>query len=287
MRIALQRLLVAGLWAALGRRNLVRLARFLSMESRLDLNAGVDANGEPLVRAAVARHAGRPFHVLDVGAHTGEWAQGMLDACAEAGRDGVRVHAFEPSRATFERLEQRFAGHPAAERIELHRRALGRRPGSGRLHVVHELAGSNSLYPAYGAEPAATEEVALTTVDAYLEERGIERLALLKIDAEGHDPEVLAGASEAIAGRAIEVAQFEYNVRWVDSRFFLRDAFALFEPAGYRLGKVTRKGIELYPGWHPELESFREANFVAFLPHWVERFPTLPWWHDPRRDGAR
>ena len=286
MRSALKRLLAAGLWTALGRRNLVRLARFLSMESRLDLNAGVDAHGEPVVRAAVARHAGRPFDVLDVGAHTGEWTAALLDACAEAGRDDVRVHAFEPSRATFQRLEQRFAGHPVAERLSLHRCALGSRLGSGRLHVVHELAGSNSLYPAYGAESAAAEEVPVTTVDAYLEERGIDRLALLKVDAEGHDPEVLAGAAEAIAARAIEVAQFEYNVRWVDSRAYLRDAFALFEPAGYRLGKVTRKGIELYRGWHPELESFREANFIACLPPWVERFPTLPWWHDPRRDGA-
>ncbi len=280
MKTALKRLLVAGLWGALGRRNLVRLGRFLSMESRLDLNAGVDANGEPLVRATVARSAPRPFHVLDAGAHTGEWTQALLEACAEAGRDDVRVDAFEPSGATFKLLEERIAGHPLGGRVTCHGQALSRRPGQARLHVVHRLAGSNSLHPAYGAAPLEVEEVATTTVDAFLQERGVERLALLKIDAEGHDPEILAGAAETIAARAVEVVQFEYNVRWVDSRAYLRDAFELFEPAGYRLGKVTRKGIELYRGWHPELESFREANFIACLPEWVERFPVVPWWND-------
>ncbi len=280
MKSAVKRLLVAALWAALGRRGLVRLGRFLSMESRLDLNAGIDANGEPLVRAAVARGAPPPLQVLDVGAHTGEWSAAMLEACAEAGVADVRIHAFEPSRATFRRLEQRFAGHRLADWLTLHRSALSRRPGTGRLHVVHQLAGSNSLYPACRKQPQAVEEVGLTTADAYAKEHGIERLALLKIDAEGHDPEVLAGAGELIGRRAVEVVQFEYNVRWVDARAYLRDAFELFEPAGYRLGKITRKGIELYRGWHPELETFREANFIACLPHWVERFPIVPWWNE-------
>ncbi len=280
MRTALKRLLIGGLWTILGRRNLVRLGRFLSMESRLDLNAGIDAHGEPLVRAAVARAAGRPFDVLDVGAHTGDWTAAMLEACSAAGRDDVRIHAFEPGGATFRHLERRFTGHRHADRLTLRQCALSRKPGPARLHVVHELAGSNSLHPAYDADPRKVEEVPATTVDAYVRDAGIERVALLKTDAEGHDPEILAGAGELIAGQAVEVVQFEYNARWIDSRSYLRDAFRLFEPAGYRLGKVTRKGIELYRGWHPELETFREANFVACLPHWVERFPIVPWWND-------
>ncbi len=280
MKSALKRLFVGGLWAAVGRRNLVRLGRFLSMESRLDLNAGTDANGEPLVRAAVARGAPPPLHVLDVGAHTGEWTEAMLEACREADRDDVRIHAFEPSRVTFRRLEERFAKHRRAGRLTLLRYALSRQPGRAELHVVHDLAGSNSLYPAYGAEPQEVEAVATTTVDSYVRENGIERVALIKIDAEGHDLEILAGAGELIARRAVEVVQFEYNARWIDARSYLRDTFRLLEPAGYRLGKVTRKGIELYRGWHPELETFREANFVAFLPHWAERFPIVPWWNE-------
>jgi hypothetical protein len=38
-----------------------------------------------------------------------------------------------------------------------------------------------------------------------------------------------------------------------------------------------------YPAWSPELETFREANFVAALPSWSTRFPALQWWNSCSR----
>jgi len=277
MRELAKRLLAATLEWALGRRGLVRLGRFLWMEGCLDGNGDVYSHGEPLVREVVVRHVDGPLRVLDVGAHTGEWAQAWLDACGRAGREDVYVHLFEPSAATFRSLRERFAGHPAADRLSFEPVALSSRPGRASLYVVHELAGSNSLHQAL--EPGAQEDVELVTVDAYAREKGIDHVDLMKIDAEGHDLEVLSGARTLLAAHKIEVIQFEYNVRWVYARHFLRDAFELLEPLGYRLAKLTRKGLELHAGWRPELETFREVNFVACLPRWTQRFPTLPWWN--------
>lgn len=31
---------------------------------------------------------------------------------------------------------------------------------------------------------------------------------------------------------------------------------------------------------HPELESFREGNYVACQESWVARFPRIPWWNE-------
>jgi len=74
--------------------------------------------------------------------------------------------------------------------------------------------------------------------------------------------------------------QFEYNHRWVFSRHFLRDAFEFMRPLGYEIGKVTPKGIEFYAGWHPELETFREGNYLACRAEWVNRFPRIEWWNN-------
>ena len=105
-------------------------------------------------------------------------------------------------------------------------------------------------------------------------------MTLLKIDTEGHDLSVVEGAGELLRTGSLDVIQFEYNHRWVFSRRYLRDAFELFEPLGYCIGKVTPHAIEFYKGWHPELESFREGNYLACRPEWMARFPRIPWWNE-------
>lgn len=274
-----KRLLAASLWRALGRRNLVRLGRFLSIEGRLDLNGGVHDHGEPLVREVVTKHSrgDAPLKALDVGAHTGQWTEALLAACERAHRE-VDVYLFEPSSATYRELQKRFERHAHRGRLTFERLALSRAPGTGSLHVVHELAGSSSLHEGELAG-AGRERVELSTVDDYAEQKGLDHIDLVKIDAEGHDLEVLAGARSLLTRRRIEVVQFEYNIRWVDSRHYLRDAFEMLVPLGYALGKVTRKGIEFYAGWHPEMETFREANYLACTPSWVKLFPRIRWWN--------
>jgi hypothetical protein len=149
--------------------------------------------------------------------------------------------------------------------------------------VVAPAAGTNSMYPPpvasqTAARQAATRQVETTTLDAYAERSGLARFALVKIDAEGHDLAVLRGARGLLAGHRIAVAQFEYNHRWILGRFFLRDAFELVQALGYRLGKLTPRGVEFYPGWDAELETFVEGNYVACDPGTAAKLPAVTWW---------
>jgi hypothetical protein len=89
---------------------------------------------------------------------------------------------------------------------------------------------------------------------------------------------VLRGARKLFAGQHIMAAQFEYNHRWIAARSFLRDAFELLTPLGYRLGKLTPDGVEFYPGWDAELETFVEGNYVACTAMTAERLPSVVWW---------
>lgn len=258
-----------------GRRSVVRAARFVTNRVRLDIANTIDGNGESMLQRGVIAAAppGRVC-VLDVGANEGEWSTSMLAAAAGAGRDAdLDLHSFEPSAFTATLLRSALG-----QRATINQLALSDRIGTGELYVVGPGAGTNSLH-GHDGPVEGTESIALTTVDSYCSERGIDRIALLKSDTEGHDMAVLEGARGMLTSGSIGAVQFEYNHRWVLSRHFLKDAFDLLMPLGHTLGKLTPHGVEVYPdGWDWELESFVEGNYVAFTPEVGATLPTVSWW---------
>lgn len=253
----------------LGRARVAKLARFVTNEIRLDRCNDMRINGEALVQRT-ARKMAHPV-VFDVGCHFGEWTSSLL---AQPGNSTL-VHAFEPSASSAAR-----ARAALGEAAVIHQVAMSSTKGRSALQIVHEGAGSNSLVPFTDKArmSGGVEVVELNTVDDFAAAQGIDEITLLKIDAEGHDLEVMRGASEHLRRNRIHLVQFEYNLRWIDARLFLLDAFELLTGHGYRLGKVTPRGIETYERWHPELESFREANYLAYLPQWSPALKTFPWW---------
>jgi FkbM family methyltransferase len=262
---------------ALGRRRVVRAARFIHRRACLDGPNHMDTNGEIWLQHQVVGLSPptERILVLDVGANVGRWSSTMLLAASQAGRlYDLDLHAFEPSAYTFTRLSEALE----SSRVTLGRMALGDQPGLSTLHVIAPGAGTNSLYESSLAGAISTETVRTTTLDDYAERAGLDgEIALVKIDTEGHDLTVLRGARGLLAGQRIMILQFEYNKRWIDARTFLRDAFELLVPFGYSIGKLTWRGVEFYPRWDVDLESFVEANYVACAPWAAARIPSVEW----------
>ena len=262
----------------MGQRHVIRAARFVFRRACLDVPNDMRSNGESWLQQHIIEFSahGRKIHVIDVGANVGRWSAAMLRAAALAGRlNDLDLHAFEPSAYTFARLSESLYGSS----VTLCQAALGERIESSILHVNALGAGTNSFHG--GAEPSThltTEQVPTTTLDAYAIHAELDRIDLVKIDTEGHDLAVIRGARGLLAGQRIAIVQFEYNHRWVYARSFLRDAFELFEPFGYRLGKLTPLGVEFYPRWHADLESFVEGNYVACSVQGAEKLPEVAWW---------
>ena len=101
-----------------------------------------------------------------------------------------------------------------------------------------------------------------TTVEEYCNLVNIKRIHFMKCDTEGHDMEVLIGAKALFKESRILVCQFEYNLRWIDSRHFLKDVFDLIVKLPYTIGKITPNGILYYEKYHPELDRFFEGNYL-------------------------
>ena len=233
------------------------------------------ANGESALQRWVIELApGGQVHVADVGANVGQWSLSMLAAASAANRAGdLLLHAFEPDTRAYARLARALDGVPSA----LSPVALSDRQGSTVFHVAAPGAGVNSLHP-FPTVGAARETVPIETLDCYAAGSGVPRFALVKVDTEGHDLMVLRGARTLLAEHRIAVVQFEYNQRWIFSRTFLRDAFEFLYDLGYRVGKLTQKGVEFYPGWDADLETFVDGTYVACDPALAGRLPVVPWW---------
>ena len=254
----------------LGRPLYGRVSRYLWRKAQLDAYDNFEENGESLLQRGLVENAdrGRPLTVLDVGANIGEWAGGLIGQVDRCGGPPLELHLFEPSVDAAAELRERFGGGEALRRVDLkvHELAVADEPGTAELARTAPTAGTNSLKVDPSDEIEDMRTVEVTTLDAFCEREGIDRVDFVKIDTEGNDLNVLRGASELLGREAIDLMQFEYNQRWINFRYYLRDAFEYLDELGYRVGKVTNRGIETYRRWHLEMENFWLANFVAYRP---------------------
>lgn len=168
--------------------------------------------------------------VVDVGANAG-WYGAEVRASGYRGR----IVSFEPVATTFAELLARAAGDRA---WEVRHAALGSKDGKTSINVAAN-SWSSSLLPmapihlraAPSSAYVAHEEVEVARLDT-LRVVGPQDTALLKIDVQGSELEVLAGAEEAL--RQVRVLECELQlvplyegaplvaevVGWLDRRGF-------------------------------------------------------------------
>ncbi|MCV7074721.1 FkbM family methyltransferase [Mycobacterium szulgai] len=137
--------------------------------------------------------------ILDVGANSGQYAAGLR----AAGFEG-RIVSFEPLSGPFSQLERRAAADP---RWECRRNALGDTDGTVSINVAGNAGESSSVLPMLKSHQDAfppanyvgTEEVPIRRLDSVAAEilRPAD-VAFLKIDVQGFEKQVLAGAAATV-----------------------------------------------------------------------------------------
>jgi FkbM family methyltransferase len=123
--------------------------------------------------------------VVDVGAYVGEWSQRIVDRAAGQGR-AVSVHAFEPEPHAMKQLRKQLGDDP---RVVLHPFGLG---GVDREERI-AIGGPGSSVFVDPATPGFLGDIGIELRDAadVLDELGIERIDLVKINIEGGEYELL------------------------------------------------------------------------------------------------
>jgi FkbM family methyltransferase len=187
--------------------------------------------------------------VLDIGANQGLYARAMLSR-------GARVYAFEPNPEMAQTLSRNLRN----PRLEVVQKAIADRIGTVDFHIdlrpgVGAVASSvHRLDDLEGVTKQITVEC--TTVDAFCSERRI-RPQFIKVDVEGGEREVFAGARETIARNAPFMV-FEFWETWW--RRGISDIFEQLAP-DYDL-VVLGTGEDAYALYTAEGDSARRAGSV-------------------------
>ncbi|MGA0604206.1 FkbM family methyltransferase [Caulobacter sp. KR2-114] len=193
--------------------------------------------------------------VLDVGAHAGQFAK-LFAGLAPRGH----IYAFEPSAYARSVLGPALAAGGRG-RVEVVPMGLSDRAGDQVLHTPVKRRGGLGFGIAHlgedegrggeGGGPAGPlstvdQTIALTTLDAFAQARGLERLDLIKLDIEGWELRALAGGERTLRrfGPALYVE--------VDDAMLARagdSAGGLFAWLS-ELGYVARRAPDLTPAPH-------------------------------------
>jgi FkbM family methyltransferase len=181
--------------------------RQLQRSVRRGLNGLTFAEGRAAVRRGVLPtlehqailRALSPSMVADVGANRGQFSLDVRRVVP-----GARVIAFEPLTPEADIYSEIFASTPTHV---LHRVALGAIAGSASLHVSAARDSSsllpigerqNELFP--GTQEVSTQVVEVRPLDDFADELQSDSSALLKIDVQGAELDVLRGAKKTLDG---------------------------------------------------------------------------------------
>jgi len=236
-----------------------RLGRKLYTWARRDLPRDPSMNGEYWLLEQIANDPSflKPIFI-DIGSHLGNWSSYAEAQIIKGHSNSLGyVYAFEPAIFLHAALSERFK---SSEIVSVEKLALSDKSGMRNFFVYGAIAGINSLSKTDAA--ASIELTYSQRLDDFLSQRQIDKVTFVKSDTEGHDFNVILGATDLFARGCVEVWQFEYNHRWLAEKRHLKDVFEFIADKPYRLGKLYNNGIEIYDEWHPESERFFEANYV-------------------------
>src|SRR4029077_761327 len=135
-------------------------------------------------------------YVVDVGANVGQWSAMLLDCITPE-----KLIMVEPNPEAFAVLRKKLGNN---RRVELHNVALGDREGVAKLKITRDTTGASLLQPCEEMRAmigsnwtvASEIDVKMITLDQLVD---VPEISLLKIDVQGYEKPVLAGAKQALA----------------------------------------------------------------------------------------
>lgn len=145
--------------------------------------------------------------VVDAGANIGLHSLFFSKRVGEAGK----IYAFEPSAKSFSRLMAHIRDNQL-KNIEGFRLALGAKQGTAVV-VDNEEDTSRTFLRSDLSDMGETSTVTVETLDLFAQFMGLEKIDFLKVDVEGFESEILAGALQLLTRHAIKVIQIELDER--------------------------------------------------------------------------
>ncbi|TZF87297.1 FkbM family methyltransferase [Cognatilysobacter lacus] len=202
-------------------------SKFLVRSGENGLTGNIYVGLQEFDDMAFVLHMLRPGDLfVDVGANVGSYS---ILACAVAGAHGCAV---EPVPATFERLVENMRINHLDEAVQCVNAGLGSEPGT--LRFSSDMGVCNRALASSDTRPGVVEVQGIT-LDALLAGRSPR---LIKIDVEGYESAVLAGADATLRDPYLQAVIMELNGSGAQFGFDESKLFGLmvshgFQPCAY------------------------------------------------------
>ena len=199
-----------------------------------------------------------PTHIIDVGASSGEYTDTLIKEFPD-----VKIICFEPSKISFEVINSKFKNN---KNIICEKIALSDRNGESYLYSNSPGSRLGSLTKRkldhFNIEFEYKEIVKLNKLDTYLEKATYNsKIDFMKLDAEGHELEILKGASKSL--KKIKLIQFEFGGSNIDSKTYFQDFWYFFKENNFKLYRITPFGPAQIRKYQEEDEYFKTTNYLA------------------------
>jgi FkbM family methyltransferase len=199
-------------------------------------------------------------HAVDVGAHIGFFAMHMA---AIVGPSGT-VTAFEPFARNADLLERSIAENRFEAIVALHRAAVAAAPGTARLAFARETLNTGGAFLVPGGAGAPGDLLTDAVPTVALDDVRLPRpVSFVKMDVEGAEPQVIAGARQVLAAdRPIILSEVHVAQLASVSRVTPADFIAAVESLGYTCRSLSAEG----PGDRVRIDSLPPVSTVVFVP---------------------
>jgi FkbM family methyltransferase len=182
--------------------------------------------------------------VLDIGANAG-----IFSLAATATNPAAKIHAFEPTPGIAAHFQKTIEQNDLSKRVFLHQVAVARETGTAHLNFFSGEHDDNEGMNFVTAVGKSADSVAVPTIsiDNFCAQQGLTVVELMKIDVQGNEPEVLAGAESLLTRNAIRTIFLELNWNHRDkSKCSASKVVSMLEKAGYQFAD-PRLRLEFLP----------------------------------------
>ena len=248
-----------------GKKRLQRFFEPLFLLSLRGLNYGNGGDFKESGELNVLKYISDKFNneesliIFDVGGNAGNYSKALSDFF----NSKATIHFFEPSKKTYEvflettkNINHIIPNNFGFSDIENYQLLYTNEDGSGLASIYHRKLEH------FGISMDKSEEIKLSTVDAYCQTNHIDRIHFLKLDIEGHELKALHGATQMINSKKIDVIQFEFGGCNIDSRTYFQDFFYLLKD-NYRIFRILKDGLFEMPTYKETYEIFITINYLA------------------------